>query len=72
MISIPLEDFEPVHERALPTETYQRLVDGTAGYHQAALIQTSSLFRRRPVTFVNPPVRIFVRKDLWDSRLGAR
>ena len=71
IISIPLEDFEHVHERRLSEEVYQHLVDGSLGYRQAALIQTPSLFRDRPATFVNPPVRIFMREDVWKSRQGV-
>ena len=69
IISLPLEDYEQVHEEQLPEDVYQQLLAGTRGYRQAALIQAPSLFRKRPATFVNPPVRIFIRDDLWQSRI---
>jgi len=68
IISIPLEDFELVHEMQLAEALFQHLVDGSLGYRQVALIQTASLFHDRPATFVNPPVRIFMREDVWKSR----
>jgi 4-amino-4-deoxy-L-arabinose transferase-like glycosyltransferase len=71
IISIPIQDFEPVHERHLPEEVYQRLVAGTLGYRRAALVQGPTLFAKRPATVVNPPVRIFMRNELWESRMGG-
>jgi len=72
IISMPLQDFEPLHEQSLADSMFDRLLDGSLGYRQAALIQTPSLFRRRPASFVNPPVRIFIRADLWADRLANR
>jgi hypothetical protein len=71
-ISIPLRDNEPVKERAMPEETFQRLLDGTIGYRQVALLQGPTLFRHRPATYLNPPVRIFIREDLWPIRIADR
>jgi hypothetical protein len=72
LISMPQRDIEPVHERALPEELYQKLVAGTGGYRQVALIQGPTLFERRPQTYLNAPVRIFAREDVWQSRLSGR
>ncbi len=60
---IPIQPFESSDEWALPDDTYQALRDGSLGYQQILGLQTRSLFSRRPVTFVNPPVKVFVRKD---------
>lgn len=70
IVAMALQDFESEHERALPEETYQALVAGTLGYRQAAVFRGASLFRDRPATFVNPPVHIFVRDDVWQRRLN--
>jgi 4-amino-4-deoxy-L-arabinose transferase-like glycosyltransferase len=72
IISIPLRDIEPVHERLLPEETFQQLIDGSLGYRQAVLVEGPTLFSRRPATYVNPPVRIFIRDDLRGSRIEKR
>jgi dolichyl-phosphate-mannose-protein mannosyltransferase len=63
-ISMPLLDIETVHERGLPDSLFDGLLSGATPYRQAALIQSPSWFSRHPVTFVNPPVRIFVRHDV--------
>ena len=39
---------------------------------QAALVETPTLFSRRPASYVSPPVRIFVRDDVWFSRRFER
>ena len=67
-LSLPLEDYEKVHDLDLPDEVYQKLVSGELGYRTVAVFQTASLFERRPATFVNPPVRVFVREDVWRNR----
>jgi hypothetical protein len=72
ILSIPLEDFERVHEWRLPDDFFARLSDGSAGYREATVIQGRSLFHDRPATHVYPPVRIFVRNDVWNSRPDAR
>jgi hypothetical protein len=64
VIVIPQQDNEPLHEWTLPPEGFAALMDGSAGYRQMAAIQTRGLFRTRPIPFVNPPVRIFVRDDV--------
>jgi hypothetical protein len=60
---IPIQSFEIDHESTLPAETYAALRSGSKGYRQVAEIQTASLFSTRPIAFVNPPVRIFARKE---------
>jgi hypothetical protein len=72
IFSIPLRDIERVHERILSEETFRRLGDGSLGYREAALIQGPTLFTHRPATYLNPPLRVFIRSDLWDSRMTAQ
>jgi hypothetical protein len=71
IISMPLREFETTHELEVPEALYQQLLAGRLGYRQAALLQTPSLLRER-LPFVNPPVRIFIREDMWGSRLANR
>ena len=71
LVLMALDDTNPVHERQLPEETYQGLLDGTLGYRQAALLQGPSLFSHRPASYLNPPLRIFIRSDLV-NRLAGR
>jgi len=61
IVSMPIQHYEGEHERELADETWRRLHDGTLGYRLALQVHTRSLFRRRPVSFVNPPVTVFVR-----------
>jgi len=63
LMVIPQQEYEPVHEWSLPAATYQALRDGSLGYAQVLGVQTPSLFSERPITYVNPPVKVFVRKD---------
>jgi len=72
LLSIPLEDFEIEHEEQLPATLFAQLTSGELGYREAAVVQAPRWFARRPATFVNPPIRVFVRADLWDARTGAR
>jgi hypothetical protein len=55
-----------VHEWSLPDSTFRHLMDGTAGYQQVLAIQTAALFPRplRVAPAVNPPVRVFARRDM--------
>jgi len=66
VLMIPQQHFESWHEFVLPDTTAGRLLDGTAGYRLAFASQAPSLFRDRPIPFVNPPVRAFARTDLAD------
>ena len=72
LVSVPLEDYERVHEAALPAAVFAGLMDGRLGYHAGPVVQTPTWFSRRPATFVNPPIRVFVRDDVWQARPGAR
>lgn len=71
LVSVPLEDYERVHEEALPAEVYAALMDGRLGYRAGPVVQTPTWFSRRPATFVNPPIRFFVRDDVWQARPGT-
>jgi hypothetical protein len=66
LIVIPQVHSEPVHEWSLPDSTFRHLMDGTAGYQQVLAIQTAALFPRplRVAPAVNPPVRVFARRDM--------
>jgi len=72
VVVTPVESFDPVHEFTLPPAAYAALRDGSMGYQQLLGIQTRSLFARRPITFVNPPVKVFVRKDHLDKLADPR
>jgi 4-amino-4-deoxy-L-arabinose transferase-like glycosyltransferase len=67
VLIIPQFSFEPVHEWELAEEKYQALLRGDMGYERVLVLQTKSLFQKRPITFVNPPVQVFVRQDLVSS-----
>lgn len=67
VLVIPQQDFEPVHEFSLPEHIYRNLLDGSSGYQLVLNLQTRSLFSNRPVPFVNPPVKVFVKKPLKSS-----
>ena len=72
LVSVPLEDYERGHEEALPAGVFAGLMDGRLGYHPGPVVQTPSWFSGRPATFVNPPIRFFVRDDVWQARPAAR
>ena len=57
---------DPPHEPSLEDSEYQALCSGTAGYQEVLHVQTPRLFPDRPLSWVNPFVRLFVRKDLLD------
>jgi hypothetical protein len=61
---IPVLRLEVEHEYFLPDEAYRRLVDGSAGYVQVLGVQSPSPLGKRLITFVNPPVKVFARKEL--------
>ena len=64
VVVIPQQQFELLHEWTLPETVYQRLVDGSLGYQRVLWGHTRSLFSKRPISFVNPPVQVFVKKEL--------
>jgi 4-amino-4-deoxy-L-arabinose transferase-like glycosyltransferase len=66
IISIPQLGTEPVHEWSLPEATFHQLLDGSSGYQQVFAYQSPALWPRPllTVSWINPPVRIFARKDV--------
>jgi len=63
VLLIPNQDFESEHEVSVSAQTYAALNDGSLGYQKVLEIQTASLFASRPVSFVNPPVKVYARKN---------
>jgi hypothetical protein len=63
VLIVPQQHFEIVHEWSLTERVYQSLSDGSLGYERILGLQTRSLFSKRPVPFVNPPVEVFVKKN---------
>ncbi len=64
IIVIPVQQFENEHEWNLPDERWQELKQGQWDYDMVLAVQTRSLFHDRPINWVNPPVRVFVRRDI--------
>ncbi len=62
VVVIPQQQFEMIHEWSLPETIYRRLADGSLGYQRILWSQTRSLFSKRPLSFVNPPVQVFAKK----------
>ncbi len=60
---VPVQRFESIHEFSLPETTFRALEDGSLGYRLMYAARTPSWFADRPLTVVNPPVRIYVRRD---------
>lgn len=73
ILLIPFREFEPGEDRAVPENLYRSFCDGSAGYRYVYGVQSSSLFTEKPLTFVNPPVRVFARSDRADviEKAGA-
>lgn len=69
LLLIPQQVQELEHELQLPVDRYRALREGEWPYELVYAKQTRGLLRRRPITWVNPPVRAFMRRDLLD-RLG--
>lgn len=67
VLLIPERSFETVHDIYVPESTYQGLVDESLGYRQVLNLQTPSLFPTRVISWVNPTVKVFVRKDYLTS-----
>jgi hypothetical protein len=63
VIIIPQQIFEPVHEHSIPEHVYRSLADGSMGYVKVRHLRTRSLFESHPVTFVNPKVELYARRD---------
>ncbi|MGH7447721.1 MAG: hypothetical protein ACRELT_09185, partial [Longimicrobiales bacterium] len=64
IVLLPQQPFENEHEWTLPREHYYRLRDGIWNYEPILFVQTGSLWGRRPVSWVNPPVRLYARRDV--------
>ena len=66
IVSVPQHPIEPVHEWSVPDSTFERLLDGSAGYTEVLAIQGPGLWPRplRVASYVNPPVRVFARTDV--------
>jgi hypothetical protein len=63
VVIIPQQHFEETHEWNIPAGIYERLIEGDLGYRLVYQSQTRGLSSRRPVPFVNPPVKVFARND---------
>jgi hypothetical protein len=66
IISIPQLATESVHEWSVTDAAFAQLFDETSGYQEVLAIQTAALWPRPLLvaSFVNPPVRIFARRDI--------
>jgi len=71
IVIIPQQIFEIEHEWNLSEEHYAQLKSGDWPYQHWLAVQGSRLFDRRPIHWVNPPVRLFVRRDV-QGRLSDR
>jgi hypothetical protein len=71
IVIIPQQPFEVEHEWNLPEERYAALKAGQWNYDMMLSWQASMIGSRRPINWVNPPVRLFVRRDIL-SRLRDR
>jgi 4-amino-4-deoxy-L-arabinose transferase-like glycosyltransferase len=59
---IPQQHFEMRHEWSLADERFEALSDGRLGYELVYRDDGVGWFARRPIPFVNPPVRVFARR----------
>jgi 4-amino-4-deoxy-L-arabinose transferase-like glycosyltransferase len=64
VLVIPQQPFEREHEFTLPENRYRELSGGAWNYDQIVATRTRSLFPDQPVTWVNPRVRVFARRDV--------
>ena len=63
VVMVPMFRGEELHENYLTPEVYRQFTDGSLGYEQVFFYQTPTLFKAHPITYVNPPVTVFVRRD---------
>jgi hypothetical protein len=70
IVIIPQQVFELEHEWNLSDEHYSQLKSGVWPYVPWLAVQGSRLFDERPIHWVNPPVRLFVRQDI-ESRVSG-
>jgi 4-amino-4-deoxy-L-arabinose transferase-like glycosyltransferase len=71
IIIVPQQSFEIVHEWNLPAERFRELDSGEWNYDRLFIHRGPALFERRPLNWVNPPVRVYVRRDVM-PRLETR
>jgi len=64
IVVIPQQVFETDHEWSLPDERWAELRSGAWEYEPWLALQGPVLLEPRPVNWVNPPVRLFVRRDV--------
>jgi hypothetical protein len=64
IVIIPQQVYEIEHEWNLADERYRELQSGRWNYEAWLALRGPSLFDKRPINWVNPPVRLFVRRDL--------
>jgi len=60
---IPQQHFEVEHEAGMADEVFSSLRDGRLGYELVYQNDGPGWFARRPIPFVNPPLRVFARSD---------
>lgn len=68
IVVIPQQSFEGAHEWQLDDATFAALLDGKAGYLPVFAAHGPTIFPHRPITFVNPPVLAFARRDVAEAR----
>lgn len=71
LVIIPQQVFEIEHEWNLSDEHYGELASGVWPYRPWLAVQGKRLFEERPIHWVNPPVRLFVRRDVESRMTGA-
>ncbi len=66
ILIIPQLITEPDHEVSILASTLRDLIDGSSGYQEVFAVQTPALWTRPMLvaSSVNPPVRIFARRDI--------
>jgi hypothetical protein len=64
IVVIPQQVFETDHEWSLPDERWAELRSGVWEYEPWLALQGPALLEPRPINWVNPPVRLFVRRDV--------
>ena len=55
---------DPPHEPTMTESQYQALCTGSAGYREVVHAQAPRIFANRLLSWVNPLVRLFARKDI--------
>jgi hypothetical protein len=64
ILIVPQQSFEVVHEWNLPPDRFEELDGGEWEYELLFVYRGPSLFEERPINWVNPPVRVYVRNDV--------